>query len=254
MKHIARKRFGQNFLKDQYIIHQIIEAIDPQPEDLMLEIGPGKAALTEPLLKRLTHLHVVEIDQDLIRLLRSRFNKQLQIYEGDILSFDFKPLLKDKKKLRVVGNLPYNISSPILFHLMRFAGDILDQHFMLQKEVVERMLAHPGSKEFGRLSVMMQARYNMNLLLEVPPESFDPSPKVDSAVVRMVPKPLESIADIDFDALEKLLAQVFSQRRKMLRNTLSSQLEALAAIGIAPTARAEEISLEQWLTLLKHQR
>ena len=254
MKHIARKRFGQNFLKDQYIIHQIIDAIDPQPEDLMLEIGPGKAALTEPLLKRLTHLHVVEIDQDLIRLLRSRFNKQLQIYEGDILSFDFKPLLKDKKKLRVVGNLPYNISSPILFHLMRFAGDILDQHFMLQKEVVERMLAHPGSKEFGRLSVMMQARYNMNLLLEVPPESFDPPPKVYSAVVRMVPKPVESIADIDFDALEKLLAQVFSQRRKMLRNTLSSQLEALAAIGIAPTARAEEISLEQWLTLLKHQR
>jgi len=252
MKHIARKRFGQHFLTDQHIIHQIIAAINPAAEDLMVEIGPGRAALTEPLLKRLAHLNVIEIDHDLIKFLGSRFSEQLHIYEGDILSFDFKPLLRETKKLRIVGNLPYNISSPILFHLMQFAGNIVDQHFMLQKEVVERMLAHPRSKEFGRLSVMMQARYNMDLLLEVPPESFDPPPKVQSAVVRMIPKPLECIAHIDFDRLQKLLAQAFSQRRKMLRNTLSSQLEALAALGIAPTARAEEISLEQWVELLKH--
>ena len=252
MKHTARKRFGQNFLSDQSIIHSIVRSINPQPGDLMVEIGPGKAALTEPLLKRLGHMHVVEIDHDLIKFLRLRFANQLTVHEGDVLAFDFKHLISPTQKLRIVGNLPYNISSPLLFHLMPFAGEILDQHFMLQKEVVERMVACPGSKEFGRLSVMLQARYHMELLLEVPPESFEPAPKVDSAIVRMIPKPVETIAQIDFDRLQKLVAQAFSQRRKMLRNTLFDQLEALAALGIAPTARAEEIPLEQWLALLKH--
>jgi 16S rRNA (adenine1518-N6/adenine1519-N6)-dimethyltransferase len=172
------------------------------------------------------------------------------VHEGDALEFDFASV--SPQPLRIVGNLPYNISSPLLFHLMRFADRVVDQHFMLQKEVVERMVGEAGSKEYGRLSVMLQARYWMEPLLDVPPESFDPAPKVDSAVVRMIPKEADEVSGIDFPALEKLLAQAFSQRRKMLRNTLAGQEAALEAVGIAPTARAEEVPLSQWLALLAY--
>jgi 16S rRNA (adenine1518-N6/adenine1519-N6)-dimethyltransferase len=168
-----------------------------------------------------------------------------------VLQFDFGVVAQDAA-LRIVGNLPYNISSPILFHLMQWADRVTDQHFMLQKEVVERMVALAGGKEFGRLSVMLQARYRMELLLDVPPESFEPAPKVDSAIVRMIPKRAEDVAGIDFRKLEKLVAQAFSQRRKMLRNTLANHIAALEAVGIAPTARAEEVPLAQWLELLNH--
>ncbi len=249
MKHIARKRFGQNFLTDQGIIHAIVRCINPQPGELMIEIGPGQAALTAPLIERLGHLHAVEIDRDLAARLRSRFGDKLTVHEGDVLQFDFGVVAQDAK-LRIVGNLPYNISSPILFHLMQWADRVVDQHFMLQKEVVERMVAQAGGKDFGRLSVMLQARYHMELLLDVPPESFEPAPKVDSAIVRMIPKRGEEVAGINFSKLEKLVAQAFSQRRKMLRNTLANHVAALEAVGIAPTARAEEVPLAQWLELL----
>jgi 16S rRNA (adenine1518-N6/adenine1519-N6)-dimethyltransferase len=249
VKHIARKRFGQNFLTDEGVIDAIVRSIDPQHGDTMFEIGPGQAALTAPLLARTGALHAIEIDRDLAARLRKRFEQGLTVHEGDVLAFDFD-MLAGNGNLRVVGNLPYNISSPILFHLMQFAPRITDQHFMLQKEVVERMVAQAGGKEFGRLSVMLQARYHMELLFEVPPESFEPAPKVDSAIVRMIPKPAIEVAGIDFARLEKLVAQAFSQRRKMLRNTLARHVATLEQVGIAPTARAEDITLAQWLTLL----
>jgi 16S rRNA (adenine1518-N6/adenine1519-N6)-dimethyltransferase len=247
MSHIARKRFGQNFLVDAGVIHAIVRAIAPQANDRMVEIGPGQGALTAPLLDHLEHLHAVEIDRDLAAMMQRRFAPGLTVHQADALGFDFGALAS--RPLRVVGNLPYNISSPLLFHLMQFADQIVDQHFMLQREVVERMVATPGSKACGRLSVMLQARYDMELMLHVPPEAFEPAPKVESAVVRMIPKPADQIAGIDFAALEKLLAQAFSQRRKMLRNTLSAHLPALEAEAISPTARAEEIELAQWLAL-----
>ncbi|KPF67904.1 16S rRNA methyltransferase [beta proteobacterium AAP99] len=250
MKHVARKRFGQNFLTDEGIIHAIVRAIRPQSGEVMIEIGPGQAALTRPLIDVLGQMHAVEIDRDLAAELRRRFEGRLTVHEGDALEFDFAAV--SPQPLRIVGNLPYNISSPLLFHLMRFADRVVDQHFMLQKEVVERMVGEAGSKEYGRLSVMLQARYWMEPLLDVPPESFDPAPKVDSAVVRMIPKKVDEVAGIDFPALEKLLAQAFSQRRKMLRNTLAGHEAELEAVGIAPTARAEEVALAQWLSLLAH--
>ena len=252
MKHLARKRFGQNFLTDQSVIDAIVRGINPQHGEHMLEIGPGQAALTGPLLERLEHLHAVEIDRDLASRLRQRFGQRLTVHEGDVLQFDCGVVIATAptQALRIVGNLPYNISSPILFRLMAWAGQVRDQHFMLQKEVVERMVAQAGTKAFSRLSVMLQARYHLTFLLDVPPESFEPAPKVDSAIVRMIPKSSSEIAGIDFKKLEVLVAQAFSQRRKMLRNVLAKQLSALEAVGIAPTARAEDVDLNQWLALL----
>ncbi|HZX33176.1 MAG TPA: 16S rRNA (adenine(1518)-N(6)/adenine(1519)-N(6))-dimethyltransferase RsmA [Rhodocyclaceae bacterium] len=245
--HIARKRFGQNFLIDQGIIAGIVSAIDPKRDDTLVEIGPGLGALTEPLLQRLDHLHVVEIDRDLIARLKKRHApERVTVHEGDALAFDFATV---GKNLRLVGNLPYNISTPLLFHLAGFAERVRDMHFMLQKEVVERMVAIPGDSEFSRISVMLQYRFHLEWLLDVPPESFDPAPKVQSAVVRLIPKAAEELNAKDEAVLSRVVTAAFSQRRKMLRNTLKGILDdaGFAALGITPTARAEDLAVEDYV-------
>lgn len=251
-KHIARKRFGQNFLIDAQVIGGIVAAIAPQRDDLVVEIGPGLGALTAPLLDRLDHLHVVEIDRDIVARLHQRFPAdRLSIHAGDALAFDFGGLAAAGRKLRVVGNLPYNISTPLLFHLARFADRVYDMHFMLQKEVVERMVAEPDSADYGRLSVMLQYRFVMDWLLDVPPESFDPAPKVDSAVVRLIPRDPGDLAAHDEARFAALVAAAFSQRRKMLRNTLKGIVDdaLFAQLDIAPTARAEALSVADYVRL-----
>lgn len=250
--HIPRKRFGQNFLVDSQIVTDIVRAIHPSKDDLLVEIGPGLGALTRPLLQSLKHLHVVEIDRDIVERLRREFSeKKLTVYSADALEFDFAAL---GENLRVVGNLPYNISTPILFHLSKFAADIRDMHFMLQKEVVARMIAAPSTPDYGRLSVMLQCRFEMEQLLIVPPECFDPAPKVESAVVRMVPlsrPPIEA-------SKEKLFAGVvsaaFSQRRKTLRNTLRDYLkpEDYLALEIDSGQRAENLSVAQFVAVANY--
>ena len=253
--HIARKRFGQNFLVSPGIIHRIVDAIGPRAGDTVVEIGPGLGALTGPLLERIDHLHVVEIDRDLIARLKQRFPPgRLTIHEGDALEFDFGAL-KGDGPLKIVGNLPYNISSPLLFHLVPFASLVYDMHFMLQKEVVDRMVAAPSSKDFGRLSVMLQYHYHMERMFVVPPDAFNPPPKVDSAIVRMIPVDFSGVGAGDTAKDPALFARVvttaFSQRRKMLRNTLRELIaEAdLAALGIRPTARAEDIPVADYVRL-----
>ena len=253
--HTARKRFGQNFLVADGIIRKIVDAVAPRAGDTVVEIGPGLGALTVPLLERIAHLHVVEIDRDLIARLRQRFPpEQLSVHEGDALEFDFGSL-KGTGRLKLVGNLPYNISSPLLFHLVQFAPLVHDMHFMLQKEVVDRMVAEPGSKNFGRLSVMLQYRYHMERLFIVPPGAFNPPPKVDSAIVRMIPVDLQKVGAggtaTDAALFAKVVTAAFSQRRKMLRNTLRDYIDetALAALGITPTARAEDIAVADYVRL-----
>jgi 16S rRNA (adenine1518-N6/adenine1519-N6)-dimethyltransferase len=250
MKHIPRKRFGQNFLTDQSVLHDIIAAIDPKPDDVMVEIGPGLAAMTRLLLERLRELHVVELDRDLVERLNKTFDaKRLHVHAGDALKYDFAALAPAGGKLRVVGNLPYNISSPLLFHLAEIAPLVLDQHFMLQKEVVERMVAEPGGKTYGRLSVMLQWRYHMDLLFVVPPSAFDPPPQVDSAIVRMIP--LAEPLACDAARLELVVQKAFSQRRKVLRNCVAGMFtEAdLESVGIDPQARAETVGVEAYVAL-----
>ena len=247
MPHVARKRFGQNFLVDRSVIDRIVEAIDPRPGDCLVEIGPGTGALTEPLIPALggAPLQVIELDRDLVGRLRRRFDAgQLIVHEADALEFDFAALAQSGKRLRVVGNLPYNISSPLLFHLLRYAECIRDQHFMLQKEVVLRMVAQPGGRVYGRLSVMLQVRYRMELLFVVRPEAFLPAPKVDSALVRMIPLAGAELAVRDPSVFSAVVAHAFSTRRKMLRNALADFDERvpLAEYGLEPTARAEEIA------------
>lgn len=248
-KHQARKRFGQHFLTDGSVIEGIVRAIAPAPDDHVVEIGPGLSALTQPLLRSLNHLTVVEIDRDLAaRLRRQHTPERLTVVEADALTVDFATL---GAGLRVVGNLPYNISSPLLFHLMASADGVLDQHFMLQREVIDRMVATPGSADYGRLSVMLQSRYQMEKLFDVPPEAFDPPPRVVSAVVRMVPLPATRLRAVSEDALQKVVARAFAQRRKMLRGALGdwAALVPWEALSIAPTARAEEISVEKFIRL-----
>ena len=255
MKHVPRKRFGQNFLVSPGIVAKIVAAIAPQHDELIVEIGPGLGALTAPLLARLAHLHVVEIDRDLIARLRERFEpEQLTIHEGDALRFDFAGLKGNggaRPGLRVVGNLPYNISTPLLFHLAAYADQIRDMHFMLQKEVVDRMVSPPGGPEYGRLSVMLQYRYEMERLFLVPPGAFDPAPKVASAIVRMIPRPASALVAMDTEVFAKVVTAAFGQRRKMLRNTLREMVaEAeLAALGIKPTARAEELGVAEFVRI-----
>jgi 16S rRNA (adenine1518-N6/adenine1519-N6)-dimethyltransferase len=251
MKHIARKRFGQNFLTDKFVLDNIIDAIGPEPGQVMVEIGPGLAAMTALLLKRLDHMHVVELDRDLVTRLEKSFPRdKLTIHSGDALKFDFGQIpVPEGQKLRVVGNLPYNISSPLLFHLAEFAHLIEDQHFMLQKEVVERMVAAPGSKVYGRLSVMLQWRYDMSLLFIVPPTAFDPPPQVESAIVRMVPTARKLACD--GPTLEAVVMKAFSQRRKVIRNCVAGMFtEAqLEQAGIDPQTRPETVGLEQYVAL-----
>ena len=252
-KHIARKRFGQNFLIDAQVIGEIVGAVAPRCDDLVVEIGPGLGALTAPLLQKLDHLHVVEIDRDIVTRLRQRFSpEKLTIHQGDALAFDFGGLAqRPGPKLHVVGNLPYNISTPLLFHLAQFANCVFDMHFMLQKEVVERMVAEPGTADYGRLSVMLQYRFVMDWLLDVPPESFDPAPKVDSAVVRLIPRPPEELTVRDEARFGAVVAAAFGQRRKMLRNNLKGVIDDVLfeELHIAPTARAEELPLSDYIRL-----
>ena len=248
--HTARKRFGQNFLVSLSIIERIIAAIAPCADDLVVEIGPGLGALTEPLLERLERLQVIEIDRDLIARLRERFApERLIIHEGDALAFDFVAL---GKNLRIVGNLPYNISSPLLFHLTRFASQVRDMHLMLQREVVERIVAAPGSSDYGRLSVALQYRFHAERLFLVPPGAFQPAPKVESAIVRLIPRPTSELAVHDEALFARLITTAFSQRRKMLRNTLRDWLneEDWQALSIAPTARAETLAVDDYVRIV----
>ena len=253
--HFARKRFGQNFLVDVGVIDSIVRAIGPEPGQRMVEIGPGLGALTEPLIERIavpgSPMHAVELDRDLIVRLQKRFGERLALHAGDALAFDFASLVETREKptLRIVGNLPYNISSPLLFHLIDFAPLVVDQHFMLQNEVVERMVAEPGSKAFGRLSVMLQYRYAMDKLLDVPPEAFQPPPKVDSAIVRMIPYAPHELADVDPTVLGSLVTAAFSQRRKMLRNTLADYRETVDfdALKFDLARRAEDVPVDEYV-------
>jgi len=250
LKHIARKRFGQHFLTDGAIIESIVDAINPQPNDPMVEIGPGLAALTQPLVERLGKLNVIELDRDLA--VRLREHPHLNVIESDVLRVDFTQLAANLNvpKLRVAGNLPYNISSPILFHLLEHVKVVQDQHFMLQKEVIDRMVAKPSTSDYSRLSVMLQWRYEMEDVLFVPPESFDPPPRVDSAVVRMVP--VAQPPQIDVKLMEEMVKTAFSQRRKLLRHTLGRWLEARNFAGTFDVQRrAEEVPVAEYVALVQ---
>ena len=250
MKHVPRKRFGQHFLTDPAIIDGIVRAIDPRAGQAMVEIGPGLAALTQPLVERLGKLVVIELDRDLAQRLRK--HGQLSVVEADVLQVDFDAMAQmlGAAKIRVVGNLPYNISTPILFHLLAYVASIEDQHFMLQKEVVDRMVAQPATSDYGRLSVMLQWRYAMENVLMVPPVSFDPPPRVDSAVVRMVP--LAQPAAVEPALLSELVQVAFSQRRKLLRHTLGKWLEQKDFAGnFNVQRRAEEVPVAEYLDLAK---
>jgi 16S rRNA (adenine1518-N6/adenine1519-N6)-dimethyltransferase len=251
VKHIARKRFGQHFLTDVAVIEAIVDAIDPGPGAgaLLVEIGPGLGAMTGPLLQRAGALTVIELDRDLAARLRGW--RGLTVIEADVLRVDFAALAASAgQRLRLVGNLPYNISTPILFHLLQAADHIVDQHFMLQKEVVERMAAAPGSKDFGRLTVMLQWRYHIESVLDVPPEAFEPPPRVDSAIVRMLPLPPP--AGLDAAVLSELVTVAFSQRRKLLRHTLGRWLEGRAFAGVFDVQRrAEEVAVSEYLALAR---
>ena len=246
MSHKAKKRFGQNFLVDEQIIGDIIGAIHPEPSDIVVEIGPGLGALTRPLLKQLDQLHVVEIDRDIIARLENDYPKEkLVIHAGDALEFDLASL---PSPLRLVGNLPYNISSPLLFHFAAYAERVNDMHFMLQNEVVERMVAEPSTPEYGRLSVMLQYRFYMEKLLDVPPESFRPAPQVNSAIVRMIPIPKDKLQVHNAKLFSDIVRAAFGQRRKTLRNTLRSYLadEDFAKLGIDATLRAENLGVAEF--------
>jgi 16S rRNA (adenine1518-N6/adenine1519-N6)-dimethyltransferase len=250
--HVPRKRFGQNFLVSPGVIGRIVELISPRPEDRVVEIGPGRGALTGPLLERLAGLDVVEIDRDLAQALRERFPaERLHVHEGDALAFDFGQLGPD---LRVVGNLPYNISSPLLFHLAAHAQSLRDGHFMLQREVVERIAAAPGSRTYGRLSVMLQYRFAVEKLLRVPAGAFRPAPQVESAFVRLIPHAVLPHAAADERVFAEVVARAFNQRRKTLRNALRELLpeEAIRAAGIDPSLRPEMLSVREFVQLANH--
>ncbi len=250
--HTPRKRFGQNFLIDDGIIHAIVNAIHPQISDIVVEIGPGLGALTRPLLERLPHLHAVELDRDIVaRLQRAWPAERLSVHGCDALKFDFAAL---GHELRIVGNLPYNISTPLLFHLMAFAGHIRDMTFMLQKEVVERMVATPSTADYGRLSIMLQRRFHLEWLLDVPPAAFNPPPKVDSAVVRLIPKTPAEIVPLDEALFARVVAAAFSQRRKTLKNTLGSLLKPgdFTALGIDAGKRAENLAVADYEAITRH--
>ena len=249
MRHIPRKRFGQNFLIDDSVVAAIVDSVAPQRGDPMVEIGPGMGALTRPLTSRLDHLHVIEIDRDIIAWLKTEFSaKDVTIHSGDALRFDFGTL---GARLRVVGNLPYNISTPLLFQLASHASTIRDIHVMLQKEVVERMVAAPSTSEYSRLSVMLQYRFEMERILDVPAAAFDPAPKVESAVVRLTPFARTPHPARDENTLGKIVAAAFSQRRKTLRNALRGHFEVaeLERLGVDAGLRAQDLAVADFVRL-----
>ena len=250
MAHVPRKRFGQHFLHERGVVARIIAAIDPRPGDAMVEIGPGLGALTMPLLERVDHLHVVEIDRDIVAQLRATHAPdRLTVHAGDVLAFDFGAL---PAPLRIVGNLPYNISTPILFHLLGQAARVRDMHFMLQREVVDRMVARPSTAAYGRLSVMLQVRYAMTKLFDVAPGAFRPPPKVESAIVRLIPR--ADRPDCDDAALGRVVTAAFTKRRKTLRNALAGAVrdDALAALGIDPQLRPENLAVDDYVALARY--
>ena len=253
MSHRARKRFGQNFLHDPIVIQKIVNAINPQPGDHLVEIGPGQAALTIPLLQAAGSMDAVEIDRDLVPIVQEQCKAygELTLHNVDALKFDFAALKTDARPLRLVGNLPYNISTPILFHLLESRAVIADMHFMLQKEVVERMAAGPGSKTYGRLSVMLQAYCEVMSLFDIGPGAFKPAPKVDSSIVRLVPKTEEQILITDAQRFAEIVAASFAQRRKTLRNNLKGLLstEQIEQAGIDPGVRAETLDVADFRRL-----
>lgn len=271
MAHQARKRFGQHFLVDTGMIHLIIKAIDPQNNDAVIEIGPGLGAMTKPLLNALDAMAVVELDRDLVKFWNNQQIAKLTVHECDALKFDFREWaksqrekllqgLKDQKitngRVKIVGNLPYNISSPLLFHLMEAVSFVDEQVFMLQAEVVERMVATHGDSEYSRLSVMLQSKYHMENVLDVPPECFDPPPKVDSAIVKMIPRQDLQLNPDEYQALEKIVSMAFAQRRKVLRNNLASVKELLCLDDEVLAKRAQDIAVDQYISwarlLAKH--
>ena len=257
MAHQARKRFGQHFLVDSGMIHLIIRAIDPKPQDALIEIGPGLGAMTKPLLNCLDAMAVVELDRDLVKFWKDQAIQKLQVHESDALKFDFQSWAKEQKALlqknapearvKIVGNLPYNISSPLLFHLMSAVADVDEQVFMLQAEVVERMAAQHGDSEYGRLSVMLQSKYHMENVLDVPPECFDPPPKVNSAIVKMIPRQDIHLTEKEYQSLERIVSIAFAQRRKVLRNNLASVKDILKLSDDVLGLRAQDISVEDYI-------
>lgn len=258
IQHHARKRFGQNFLSDPSIIHRIIQSINPKPGQRLIEIGPGLGALTCPILKLVNEMDVIELDRDIVPKLQLNCgldavqNKQLRIHNIDVLQFNFSDL-NYAEPLRIIGNLPYNISTPIIFHLVEYSPLIQDMYFMLQKEVVLRLAAKPDTSNYSRLSVMAQYHFQVNALFLVPPESFEPIPKVESAIVRLIPHKEKTIKVDDDKAFAKLVTQAFSQRRKTLRNVLKDicTVQQLESIGIDPTRRAQSLSLQQFADIYK---
>lgn len=251
-EHRARKRFGQHFLHDHSVVHRILDALDPQPGDTIVEIGPGPGALTRPLLARIPRLHAVELDRDLAAALRTNFApQQLVVHEADALRFDFGALAPPGGKIRLIGNLPYNISTPLLFHLLDQEASIHDMLFMLQKEVVDRMAAAPDGKDYGRLSVMIQWRLRVEKLFDVRPGAFTPPPKVDSSVVRLTPHASPRVAVHDAAAFARVVQTAFAQRRKTLRNNLKGLMAAdiLESLGIDPQRRAETLTLAEFAAL-----
>ena len=249
MKHVAKKRFGQNFLTDQAVIASLVEAISPQKNQTIVEIGPGLGALTKPLLKKIDHLHVVEIDRDIVSWMQKEYaNSNITIHNVDVLKFDFSQL---GNHLRVTGNLPYNISTPILFHLLDNLVHISDMHFMLQKEVVERMVAQPSTPAYGRLSVMLQYHLQMEYLITAPPQAFEPAPKVESAFVRCIPHAIKPDVADDYNLFYKVVLAAFGQRRKTIRNTLKDFLEDddFVQLSLNPQLRAENLSVKNFVAI-----
>lgn len=254
-KHRARKRFGQHFLSDPGIIDAIVRAVHPTGDDIIVEIGPGQGAITDALASSAGHLHAVELDRDLVARLRRRYedNPNVTVHEADALQFDFASL---GDRIRVVGNLPYNISTPLLFHLLKFRNRIVDMHFMLQKEVVERMAASPGSKAYGRLGIMLGCHLHIESLFDVPREAFEPPPEVTSAVVRLDPLPPGAFDIQDEAGLSTLVSTAFMQRRKTLRNSLKKSVDAIdfEAVGIDASLRPEQVSIADYVRLSNHLR
>jgi len=250
-EHKARKRFGQNFLIDHGIIRDIVRAVHPHKDDVIVEIGPGKGAITQLLADSCDNLSVIELDRDLVPWLKVKFEKHpnFQLFQADALQFDFAQLVKNNNPIRIVGNLPYNISTPLIFHLLSYSTQVRDMHFMLQKEVVKRMAAQAGDSAYGRLGIMVQYYCEVENLFEVPPTSFDPAPKVDSAIVRLVPYKELPHKATNIKTLESLVNVAFQQRRKTLRNALKQLLapEVIEQLPIDTSARAEEISLAEYV-------